>query len=289
VGGGSVLDTAKLVCLALANDGVDVLFDGGELRPAVPLVAVPTTAGSGAERTPFAVAYRGSEKHSIGHESLAPIAAVVDPDLTHSAPRDLTVASGLDALAHAMESLWSTRATADSREQSRRALYLAWNTISIVAEDPTRAARSLMAEAATTAGAAIATARTTAAHALSYHLTYHYGVPHGPAVALTLGPLLELNGEVAPDSTMHPGGAAAVRDLVVEIAGLMGAGDGAGGRVALQSRMRDLGAPTRLSDIGLTTEEQVDSLIDSVNQERLANNPRRLNEGDLRRLLGQIR
>ncbi len=289
VGGGTVIDTAKLICLALANGGVEELFAGDRFRPAVPLIAVPTTAGSGAERTPFAVAYLGAEKHSIGHESLAPVAAIVDPGLTHSAPRDLTIATGLDALSHAIESLWSTQATADSRELSRRALYLAWNTISIVAEDPGRASRSLMAEAATTAGAAIATARTTASHALSYHLTWHYGVPHGPAVALTLAPLIEVNGEVVPESTTHPGGPGAVRDLVAEIAGMMGAEDGAGGRAALQARMQDLRAPTTLSDIGLTSEEQVDALVASVNRERLANNPRRLGETDLRRLLEQIR
>ena len=120
VGGGAVIDTAKLVCLALTNGGVDALFEGGGFKPALPLVAVPTTAGSGAERTPFAVAYRGSEKHSIADESLAPSHAIVDPELTTSSPRDLTVATGLDALSHAIESLWSTRATADSRELSRR-------------------------------------------------------------------------------------------------------------------------------------------------------------------------
>ncbi len=289
VGGGTVIDTAKLICLALANGEVEELFAGDRFRPAVPLIAVPTTAGSGAERTPFAVAYLGAEKHSIGHESMAPLVAIVDPGLTHSSPRDLTIATGLDALSHAIESLWSTKATADSRELSRRALYLAWNTISIVAEDPTRASRSLMAEAATTAGAAIATARTTAAHALSYHLTWHYGVPHGPAVALILAPLVEVNGEVGPKSTFHPGGAAAVSGLVAEIASMMGAGDGAGGRAALQTRMQDLGAPTTLSDIGLTSDQQLDALVESVNRERLANNPRRLDEAELRQLLEQIR
>jgi alcohol dehydrogenase class IV len=285
VGGGAVIDTAKLIGLAAGNGGVDRLFAGGAFADACPLVAVPTTAGSGAERTAFAVAYHGGAKHSIGHPSLGPRAALVDPVLTYSMPRDLTVATGLDALAQAVESWWSTEANADSRELSRRALELAWSSISAVADDPTPASRFAMAEAATTAGAAIATARTTAAHALSYHLTWHHGVPHGLAVALTLAPLLELNGSVDEGSILHPGGVEAVRSVVGEIAGVLGTRDAQSARIALEERMRELGAPTRLSDVGVRSEAEIEAIVDSVNEERLAGNPRRLDRDDLRCLL----
>jgi alcohol dehydrogenase class IV len=285
VGGGTVIDTAKLIGLALENGGVDRLFTGDPLADASPLVMVPTTAGSGAERTPFAVAYRHGVKHSIGHPSLRARTAIVDPALTYSMPRDVTVATGLDALSQAVESWWSTEASADSRDLSRRSLYLAWTSISAAADEPTAASRRAMAEAATTAGAAIATARTTAAHALSYHLTWHYGVPHGLAVALTLGPLLELNGSVDDGSVRHPGGVAAVRSVVGEIAALFSARDARGARAALEKKLRELGAPTRLVDVGVRSEAEVDAMIGSVNEERLANNPRRLDRDDLRRLL----
>ncbi len=289
VGGGAVIDTAKLVCLALTNEGIDPLFERRDFSPAIPLVAVPTTAGSGAERTPFAVAYKGAEKHSIAHPSLAPVCAIVDPELTYSSPRDLTVATGLDALSHAIESLWSTQATADSRDLSRRALYLAWNTISSVADAPNRSSRSLMAEASTTAGAAIAIARTTASHALSYHLTWHFGVPHGPAVALTLPSLIEFNDQATAEDTVHPAGAQAVRAIVAEIADVMGVMDGVTAKAALHDKLRALGSPTALSDVGVVSDESVKALVDSVNRERLANNPRRLSTESLATMIDRIR
>jgi alcohol dehydrogenase class IV len=289
IGGGTVIDTAKLVCLGLANGDANRLFGGGLLRPALPLVAVPTTAGSGAERTPFAVAYLNSVKHSIEHESLAPRSAIVDPVLTYSMPRELTVTTGLDAFTHSVESLWSSKADEASRELSRKSLYLAWNTISTVATEPSPVSRSWMAEAATTAGAAIATARTTAAHALSYHLTWHFAVPHGAAVALFLAPLIEFNGRVEAGTAAHVGGAEAVVALVSEVAGLMGAPDAIGARAALKTKLGELGAPTNLSDVGLESDDQVEALIDSVNLDRLANNPRRLGEEDLRQLVEEVR
>jgi alcohol dehydrogenase class IV len=146
-----------------------------------------------------------------------------------------------------------------------------------------------MAEASTTAGAAIATARTTAAHALSYHLSVAFGVPHGLAVALTLGPLLEFNAGIGPNTVAHPGGVEKVRGLVSEICELMGASSPAQARATLLQKMLSLGVPTRLSDIGLTTAEQVSAMIGSVNEERLANNPRRIGVDDLREILEGIR
>jgi alcohol dehydrogenase class IV len=285
VGGGAVIDTAKLIALAVGNGGVDRLIAAGPFDGAIPLVAAPTTAGSGAERTPFAVAYREGVKHTIGHPSLAPRTAIVDPALTYSMPRGLTVATGLDALCQAVESWWSTEASADSQWLSRRALDLAWRSISAAADEQTPASRRAMADAATTAGAAIAIARTTAAHALSYHLTWHCGVPHGLAVALTLGPLLELNGSVDEGSVRHPDGVEAVQRVVGEIAGVLGARDGADARVVLEEKLRELGAPTRLADVGVRSDPEIEAIVESVNEERLANNPRRLGRDDLRGLL----
>jgi alcohol dehydrogenase class IV len=285
VGGGTVIDTAKLIALAAGNGSVERVFAGDTRHDARPLVAVPTTAGSGAERTPFAVAYRGGVKHSIGHPTLVPRTAIVDPALTYSMSRELTVTTGLDALSQAVESWWSTAATAGSRELSRRALSLAWGSISAAADEPTSASRGAMAEAATTAGAAIAIARTTAAHALSYHLTWHHRVPHGLAVALTLGPLLELNDSVDASSVQHPGGVETVQRLVGEIAGILGARDGAEARAILEERLRALGAPTRLADVGVRSETEIVAIVQSVDTVRLANNPRRLRRDDLRGLL----
>jgi alcohol dehydrogenase class IV len=168
-------------------------------------------------------------------------------------------------------------------------LRLAWDTLTVVADDPTPQSRRVMAEASTLAGAAIATARTTASHALSYHLSVTFGVPHGLAVALTLGPLLEFNAAVRHDSIAHPGGVEQVRRFVTEICEAMGVAVPEEARAALLGKMASLGAPTSLSDIGLTSAEQISSMIESVNEERLANNPRRISATDLQGILEGIR
>jgi alcohol dehydrogenase class IV len=291
VGGGAVIDTAKLLSLSVMNGGVEAVLNkkATELEAGLGIVAIPTTAGSGSERTPFAVAYVDSIKRSVEHESIRPLLAIVDPVLTHSLTRAVTISSGFDAFSHALESLWSVKSTPESVDLSRRALRLAWDTLTVVADDPTPQSRRVMAEASTLAGAAIATARTTASHALSYHLSVTFGVPHGLAVALTLGPLLEFNAAVRHDSIAHPGGVEQVRRFVTEICEAMGVAVPEEARAALLGKMASLGAPTSLSDIGLTSAEQISSMIESVNEERLANNPRRISATDLQGILEGIR
>ena len=106
----------------MAESSTVLAIKADELDDGLDLIAIPTTAGSGSERTPFAVAYVDSVKRSIEHESIRPRLAIVDPVLTYSMSREVTVSSGFDALSHALESLWSVRATPESIELSRKAL-----------------------------------------------------------------------------------------------------------------------------------------------------------------------
>ncbi len=182
VGGGHVMDIAK---------AVNFLIDKK------PLVAIPTTAGSGAEATPFAVVYKDGVKTSLEDPGVLPTYAIVDPALGQSVSREVSCASGLDALCQAIESLWARAATDESRAYATEALDLAWPSLpSAVEGDPEARAKLMLG--AHLAGKAIAISKTTACHALSYGLTARFGVAHGLAVAYTMPALIAHNKVVLP-------------------------------------------------------------------------------------------
>ncbi len=282
VGGGLIIDTAKTIIMAAANSDLRSRVIGSQSLepPVVGLIAVPTTSGSGSERTPFSVSYINGSKYSIYHEDLRPDYAVVDPRLTDSMPGPLTAVTGLDAMSHAMESLWSTAATGESREISLRALDLCWSNLPKAANDPFEPVRDKMAMASTLAGEAIATTRTTLAHALSYYLTSAYGIPHGHAVALTLPKVLAFNAnsELAPTA----------RTAIESAYRVIGVKSGPEADEAITSMVAGLGLATRLSDLDITTEAERDAIASNVNVERLGNNPAVPSPTDLRRIVEAI-
>ncbi len=195
LGGGSAIDTGKAFCSALASEQPDFL--AGTLRrtdrqlpPAcLPLIAIPTTAGTGAEVTPFATIWDRPHqlKRSLAGRQLFPRVAVLDPQLTLSLPPRETLYSGLDCLSHALESLWNRHRTPVSAALAVRSLSIAEHALPRVMKDPSDiAAREEMQNASTVAGLAISQNRTALAHSISYPLTSHFSVPHGLAVGFTL-------------------------------------------------------------------------------------------------------
>ena len=190
VGGGTALDVAKLIrCLAAQRrPAADIIKDNSLIEPsACPLVAVPTTAGTGSEATHFAVLYRDGVKESIAHHSIMPDVAVVDWRLTESVPPRITAETGLDALTQAIESIWCIRSTEESISYSVEALELILEHLETAVHAPAPDAREAMSRAAHLAGKAINITKTTAPHAISYKITHDFGIAHGHAVALTLG------------------------------------------------------------------------------------------------------
>jgi alcohol dehydrogenase len=209
VGGGSALDIAK-AARALPGDPAraDAIISarasaGAEARLApraeAGLVLVPTTAGTGSEVTRFATLYRHGRKTSLDATCVQADVAVIDPALTDSCPARLTWCCAFDAVAHAVESTWSTWATPQSRDDTLAALALLVPVLGERNPDaadqiPTAAERDRLSRAGMLAGRAIDVTRTTAAHAFAYPLTVHLGVPHGLACALNLtwlAPLVE--------------------------------------------------------------------------------------------------
>ena len=288
VGGGSVLDMAKLVNVLAHQEAAeaDIIRGRSPVRASgLPLIAIPTTAGSGSEATHFAVVYIGQVKYSVASPSMLPRVAIVDPELTFSLPPEATAVTGLDAFAQAVESYWSIHSTDESKRFSREAITLALAHLPAAVHNPTATARKAMSLAAHLAGRAIDITRTTGPHALSYPLTSYYGVPHGQAVGLTLGQFFVYNSEVTERDVADPRGAAYVREAVGDLVRLMGCRDAAEARARVAAFMRELGLETRLGALGIPRVDLVDVLVSNVNAERMANNPRALGSIELSALV----
>ncbi len=198
LGGGSVIDTAKVLS-ASAGDFERVrryLIDheGEEALGSVPIIAIPTTAGTGSEVTSWASVWDtdAGRKYSLSRPDLYPEHALVDPELTAGMPRMLTVSTALDALSHSLESIWNVNANPVSTNLAVAAASEILEVLPALANDlGSQALRSRMAMAALLAGLAFSNTRTALAHSLSYPITLQYDLPHGLACSFSL-PMLML-------------------------------------------------------------------------------------------------
>ncbi len=195
VGGGSVIDTAKALMVGTADGSfealVALLATGKPFAPHAvkPLIAIPTTAGTGSEVTPWATIWdrAAGKKHSLHLPETWPEAAIVDPDLARSLPPGPTLAAGLDALSHALESIWNVNANPVSDTHAVAAARLVLATLPVLMADLGNAEqRGRMARAALQAGLAFSNTRTALAHSISYEMTLRHGLPHGIACSFTL-------------------------------------------------------------------------------------------------------
>lgn len=282
LGGGSSLDVAKLAALlARGGETLPAIYGVGNAKgPRLPLVLIPTTAGTGSEVTPIAIVTTGaSEKMGVVSPVLLPDIALLDPQLTWGLPPAVTAATGIDAMVHAIEAHASASANNNpvSRALAKEALRLMGGAIERAVKDGgDRAARADMLLGSMLAGQAFANSPVAAVHALAYPIGGHFHVPHGLSNALVLAHVLRFNAEtaghlyadIAPivfphlaDLGSHARGAA----FAEELAGLSV-------RCGLQPRLRDVGIP----------EEALDLLADdAMKQTRLlVNNPRPLTRAD---------
>jgi alcohol dehydrogenase len=202
LGGGSSLDCAKGVNFLLTNGGrmQDYVGYGKASRPLLPVMGVPTTAGTGSEAQSYTLISdeRTHAKMACGDASAAFRVALLDPELTLSAPRSVTAAAGFDALAHAVETYVSTGRTPLSEMFSREAWRLLEGSYERVLDEPADVeARARMLLGAHLAGAAIENSMLGAAHACANPLTARYGTEHGAALAMLLPSVVRWNASVA--------------------------------------------------------------------------------------------
>lgn len=288
VGGGSVLDMAKAMNVMAAQTCTleEALADGSQVgtRPP-PLVAIPTTGGTGSETTRFAALYDTNRKLSLSHDLLRPDYAIVDAELTASMPPRLTATTGFDALSQAIESFWAVGATRRSQALALAAIERINRSLSAAVNHPDMDSRVAMAEGAHLAGKAIDISRTTAAHAVSYALSIHHGVPHGHAVALTLGSFVRLNASGGKLNDMR--GQEYLAHKLEILCEWFEVTDVGGLSQRIENLMREVGLHTRLSDLGIGSED-VERIVTEVNVERLGNNPVAVSANDLRTILTNL-
>ena len=195
LGGGSIIDAAKALSVVLFEpDGLsvlDCLSSGKEpqISGSIPIVAIPSTSGTGAECTQFATLWdlAEGEKYSLESPHLLPQQIILDPQLTIGLPRAQTLYTGLDALSHATESLWNKNFHPLAKACAKAAITYIVENLPIALEQPeNRVARTQLQNASFLSGIAISQTKTAIAHAISYPLTYRYLVPHGLAAAFSI-------------------------------------------------------------------------------------------------------
>jgi alcohol dehydrogenase len=199
LGGGSVIDSAKVLSVTLLSNvekPLTDLFRNGlstQWIQNIPVIALPTTAGTGAEVTPFATVWdnRFNKKYSLLTDNIFPKFAILDAALTLTLSQEQTLYSGLDAISHALESLWNKNRTPLSELYALQALQLLNQSLPLVMIEPHDIqSRANMQQASLLAGLAISQTKTAIAHSISYPLTSHYGVPHGLACSFTLANII---------------------------------------------------------------------------------------------------
>ncbi|MBN1852888.1 MAG: iron-containing alcohol dehydrogenase [Pirellulales bacterium] len=288
IGGGSCIDVAKVAALAAPHpERIHKLVRGEEIENAdpLPIVAVPTTSGTGSETTHFAVIYVDCQKASIAHTKLRPIATILDLRLHQAMPDRLAAVTGLDALGQAIESFWAVGSTPRSCEFAQSAGPLIVRSIerSVLERDPH--ARLGMMIGSHLAGQAINISKTTAAHAISYQLTEQFNVPHGHAVALTLGYIGAANYEINEMSCIDSRGPDFVRSQVAMASGWLPCAP-ADLPDAVADLMARLGLPSNLSASGVDLVA-IPDLAAAANPLRLTNNPRRLSVPEITEILNR--
>jgi len=285
LGGGSPMDVAKLAAYLLGSgDALEAIYGVDQARGRrLPLVLVPTTAGTGSEATPISiVTVGGAEKKGVVSAPLYADWAVLDPELTIGLPPHVTAATGIDAMVHAIEAYTSARLKNPiSDAMARQALtLLAANVRTVVRDGADRPARAAMLLGSHLAGVAFANAPVAGVHALAYPLGGHFHVPHGLSNALMLPHVLGHN--MASTLTLY----ADLGVLIDPALSRLGVQGQAQGLVeALRGMISDCGLPDRLGAVGVTADHLDLLASEAMKQQRLLmNNPVPILETDARRL-----
>ena len=282
-GGGSSLDVAKLAALLLGSsqDIEDAWGVGNAKGHRLPLVLVPTTAGTGSEVTPVSIITVGEdEKRGVSSPIILPDIAVLDPELTIGLPPAITAATGVDAMVHAIEAYTSKNANNNpiSRTLAREALRLLGANIErAVFHGEDIEARSAMLLGSMLAGQAFANSPVAAVHALAYPVGGTFHVPHGLSNALVLPHVLRFNApeaahlyaEIAADAFPGLEAEPSIQSKCVAFID------------ALASLSSCLGMSTKLRDVGVGEQHLSQMAKDAMKQQRLlVNNPRAVTESD---------
>lgn len=275
-GGGSSMDTAKGISFLLANGGAMADYRGfGKTRsPLLPMIGVPTTAGTGSEAQSYALISdsKTHEKMACGDPTAMFRIAILDPELTLTQPAAVTAVAGFDAISHAVETCVTRKRNPLSDVFSREAFRLLYSNYERVLERPGDVeARSAMQLGAYFAGVAIENSMLGATHACANPLTAHYGTAHGRAISMCLPSVVRFNSGVAAEP---------YRELLA-LAGVAVRGNDPGETLAfhLERLARTGGLPSRLRDDGIPQEDFPALALEASKQWTGTFNPRSFDEG----------
>jgi alcohol dehydrogenase len=268
------MDTAKFAAAVAGENAPAEDFFRGVLpfpREHIPVVTVPTTAGTGSEVTQVSVMSCGKEKKTINNPAFMPKAAVVDPELTRSVPPRTTMNTGLDALAHALEGYWSRNHQPISDLMAVQAVRLVTENLEAAWRNGSdMEARTKMSLAALLGGLAFALPKTAGSHACSYPLSEDYGLPHGEACAFTLDSFVRINADERLEALCRGAGLRGTEELAEKILYLK----------------KLAGLRCRLAELG---EVDLDKLArDSAVHPLMKNNPVAMDEAALRRMFAAL-
>lgn len=268
IGGGSILDCAKVACFIANTDGTTGEYFHKEktiTHAGVPLIAIPTTSGTASEITNVAVLTDTEKgiKAPLASEYLYPFYALIDPELTVSCPASVTAASGLDVLAHSLEAFYGKKHQPFTDMAAERAAKLVFDHLMTAYHEPDNLeARSKMSEASVTAGLAFNLTQTAAAHACSYPLTQDFGVPHGEACAFTLPVFWRLNSNNGEES-----------ERLQSFSRSLGFADANALADRIDEMKKEMGLCMTLEDVGVDTEQHLNTLVENSFAPNMQNNP----------------
>jgi len=286
IGGGSVIDTAKLIAAFEKYSKKDAknIAIGKKLidKKIAPIIALPTTLGTGSEVTHFSVVYVKKKKYSLASSKLKPLYYYLDPELTYSLSPYTIASSGFDALSQAIESAWSIKSNYISRKYSYKAIKIITKNIKKTLDSRDKYIRKKMLEAANLAGKAINITKTTAPHALSYEIATMSNIAHGHSVALTLGYFFEIN--YFSNSTSLGLTKNKLKKRMNEIFRCLGVNNAAHAKNEWYKLMKECKLETDINKLKLNSTKNINRIVSSVNTERLKNHPVILTKDDYKKI-----
>jgi len=278
LGGGSAIDAAKAIAVLSKNDGEveDYLYSRRKIvRRGVPIIAIPSTAGTSSEITKFSVITLKNTKKTISHDFMYPNFAIIDPILTLTVPRFITASTGIDAFCHAIEAYWAKNSNPISDIFALRAIQLIFDNLRDCCNNlKDIKLREKIAMGSLFAGLAFGNTRSTAIHSVSYPITAIFDVPHGQACALTLPLFIKFNSKV-------------MKERILDIMNIIGAKTINEGIEKINELMSDIGLATKLSEVGINRGD-IDIIVRNGFTGNIDNNPRELNAIELRKMLMEI-
>ncbi len=281
LGGGSAMDLAKAASvIACTKDSITEYHGTNKKLPLqhLPLIALPTTAGTGSEVTCVSVLSdsKQGKKMPIVSDAFYPHTAIIDPELTYSMPAHVTAATGIDVLAHALEGYWSKGHQPICDACAYHALDLVFQYLERAYTNPTdEEAREKMCEASLIAGLAFTLPKTTSSHACSFPLTNLYHIPHGEACGLTLDYFARINANGKEGKRI---------DLLAQKLGFKDTDDLADHIYDLKTKLH---LRKDLKDLSLN-EEQIEELVHLSRHPNLLNNPVDITDEMLRDMYQQM-